>query len=43
MIILAFKATTNDIKDYSKVLDANGDGAVSLNDLETLAVQYLCG
>ena len=26
-----------------KVLDANGDGAVSVQDLETLAVQYLCG
>ena len=26
-----------------KVLDANGDGAVSLQDLETLAVEYLCG
>ncbi len=24
-------------------MDANGDGAVSLQDLETLAVQYLCG
>jgi len=43
LIGLAFKPTSNDIKEYSKVLDANGDGAVSLNDLETLAVQYLCG
>lgn len=41
--MLAFKPTTNDIKEYSKILDANGDGVVSLNDLETLAVQYLCG
>lgn len=39
----AFKPTTGDIKEYAKVLDANGDGAVSLADLEALAVQYLCG
>ena len=25
------------------MLDANGDGSVSLSDLETLAVSYLCG
>lgn len=43
VINLAFKPTTSDIKEYSRVLDANGDGAVSLADLESLAVQYLCG
>ncbi len=25
------------------MLDANGDGAVSLQDLEALSIQYLCG
>ncbi len=39
----AFKPSTNDLKEYHKVLDANGDGAVSLQDLEALSVQYLCG
>jgi hypothetical protein len=39
----AFKPTSNDLKEYAKVLDANGDGAVSLQDLEALSVQYLCG
>lgn len=40
---LAFKPTTNDIKEYVRVLDANRDGLVSLQDLETMAVNYLCG
>jgi sorbitol-specific phosphotransferase system component IIC len=39
----AFKATTKDVKGYAEVLDANRDGQVTLADLETLAVQYLCG
>ena len=33
LFIVAFKPTTNDIKEYGKVLDANLDGAVSLEDL----------
>lgn len=41
--IAAYKPSSNDLKEYMKVLDANGDGAVSLEDLQTLAVQYLCG
>ena len=43
LLLIAFNPTTTDIKEYSKVLDANGDGAVNLADLEALAVQYLCG
>lgn len=31
--IQAYKPSTNDLKEYAKVLDANGDGAVSLQDL----------
>lgn len=33
LIIPAFKPTSNDLKQYAKVLDANGDGAVTLQDL----------
>lgn len=43
LLTKAFKPSTNDLKEYHKVLDANGDGAVSLQDLEALSVQYLCG
>jgi len=39
----AFNPTSRDVKAYSEVLDANRDGQVTLADLETLAVQYLCG
>jgi hypothetical protein len=39
----AFKPSSRDIKTYTEILDVNKDGQVTLNDLENLAVSYLCG
>ena len=39
----AFKPTSNDVKAFTNVLDINKDGEVTLNDLESFAVDVLCG
>lgn len=41
--IAEFKPTANDIKTYEKTLDVNGDGKVTLEDLEAVAIEALCG
>mmetsp|Transcript_29604 Transcript_29604/g.34202 ORF Transcript_29604/g.34202 Transcript_29604/m.34202 type:complete len:109 (+) Transcript_29604:36-362(+) len=38
-----FNPSKLDIESYSRILDRNGDGRVTLSDLETLCIRYLCG
>ena len=33
--------TQLDVDSYSRILDRNGDGCVTLSDLETLCIRYL--
>jgi len=49
MIVEAYKSfnqlftpSNQDMKSYFKVLDRNGDGVVSYQDIEELCVRYLC-
>lgn len=37
------KLKQEDYKEYFKILDANEDGYVTVNDLEELAIKYLTG
>ena len=39
----AFNPSKNDIDSYMKVLDRNGDGRVTLSDVENLVIRYLVG
>ena len=39
----AFNPSKNDIESYFKVLDRNGDGRVTLADVENLVIRYLVG
>lgn len=39
----AFNPSKNDVESYLKVLDRNGDGRVTLADLENLVIRYLVG
>ena len=39
----AFNPSKLDIDSYFRVLDRNGDGKVTLGDLESLCVRYLVG
>jgi len=36
-----YNPTQEDIKAYTKTIDRNGDGIVSLQDIEELAIRYL--
>lgn len=38
-----FNPSKSDIDTYVRVLDRNGDGRITLNDLESLAIKYLVG
>jgi len=39
----SFNPTTADIESYSKILDRNNDGKITLADVEDLALKYLVG
>jgi len=39
----SFNPSKFDIEGYAKVMDRNGDGRVTLGDLESLCIKYLCG
>ena len=39
----AFNPSKNDIESYFKVLDRNGDGRITLADVENLVIRYLVG
>jgi len=38
-----FTPSSEDIKAYYRVLDRNGDGAVTYGDIEELCIRYLTG
>ncbi|CAD8107203.1 unnamed protein product [Paramecium sonneborni] len=38
----SFQPTRGDIDSYSKVMDRNGDGKVTYQDIEELCIKYLC-
>jgi Ca2+-binding EF-hand superfamily protein len=38
-----FNPSKSDVETYSRILDKNGDGRVTLADLEALAIKYLVG
>lgn len=38
-----YNPSSSDISGYIQGLDANGDGKVTLEDLEAKAIRYLCG
>ena len=38
-----FNPSKSDVDTYSRILDKNGDGKVTLADLEALAIKYLVG
>lgn len=38
-----YKPTASDIDDYTRLLDRNHDGKITLIDLEALCVKYLVG
>jgi hypothetical protein len=37
-----FSPSRGDIESYIRILDRNGDGKVTLQDIEDLCVRYLC-
>jgi len=39
----SFNPSKFDIEGYAKIMDRNGDGRVTLGDLEALCIKYLCG
>lgn len=38
-----FNPSKSDVDTYSRILDKNGDGKITLSDLEALAIKYLVG
>ena len=38
-----FNPSKADVDTYFKILDRNGDGRVTLQDIEAIAVKYLVG
>lgn len=38
-----FNPSKSDVETYTRILDKNGDGRVTLADLEALAIKYLVG
>eukprot|EP00330_Aristerostoma_sp_ATCC50986_P002714 CAMPEP_0114589634 /NCGR_PEP_ID=MMETSP0125-20121206/12041_1 /TAXON_ID=485358 ORGANISM="Aristerostoma sp., Strain ATCC 50986" /NCGR_SAMPLE_ID=MMETSP0125 /ASSEMBLY_ACC=CAM_ASM_000245 /LENGTH=86 /DNA_ID=CAMNT_0001786635 /DNA_START=89 /DNA_END=352 /DNA_ORIENTATION=- len=38
-----FSPSKLDVESYAKILDRNGDGKVTLADIEALCIRYLCG
>jgi len=38
-----FNPSKSDIDTYVRILDRNGDGKITLQDLEALAIKYLVG
>ena len=39
---LAYKPASNDVNGLLRVLDANNDGRVTIEDLEAMCIKYLC-
>jgi hypothetical protein len=39
----SYTPSNYDVESYSKVLDRNGDGKITLSDIEALVIKYMCG